>query len=147
MLESRYERRKLQYPELNHFQLSRESIGRTKIGLMNPCSKKYDKEFDARLQSVQSQEKQHPILNLYSKTTQLNSKPKSIFTSQIHPRSTRPNVREDLGHDLDQLTKRNQHEMNLSPHPSLTIMVQPNKIDYTERSMYGIVVVSFHFTF
>ena len=147
MLESRYERRKLQYQELNRFQLSRESIGRTKIGLMNLYSKKYDNEFDARLQSVQSQEKQHPILNLYSKTTQLNSKPKSIFTSQIHPRSTRPNVRKDLGHDLDQLTKRNQHEMNLSPHPSLTIMVQPNKIDYTERSMYGIVVVSFHFTF
>ena len=104
-------------------------------GLMNLYSEAYNNEFDARLQSVQSQEKQHPILNLYSKTTQLDSKPKSIFTSQIHPRSTRPNVRKDLGHDLDQLTKRNQHESNLSPHPSLTIMVQPNKIDYTERGI------------
>ena len=91
MLESRYERRKLQYPELNHFQLSRESIGRTKIGLMNPCSKKYDKEFDARLQSVQSQEKQHPILNLYSKTKQFNLKPKRTLTSQIvHSRNSMP---------------------------------------------------------
>ena len=140
MLESRYERRKLQYQELNRFQLSRESIGRTKIGLMNLYSKKYDNEFDARLQSVQSQEKQHPILNLYSKTTQLDSKPKSIFTSQIHPRSTRPNVRKDLGHDLDQLTKRNQHEVNLSPHSSLTVMVQPNKIDYTKRCKNVIVL-------
>ena len=135
MLESRYERRKLQYPELNHFQLSRESIGRTKIGLMNPCSKKYDKEFDARLQSVQSQEKQHPIVNLYSKTTQLKFKPKSSFASQMHPIYTRPSVRKDLGHDLDQLTKGNQHEASLSPHSSLTIMVQPNKIDFSERSM------------
>ena len=133
MLESRYERRKLQYPELNHFQLSRESIGRTKIGLMNPCSKKYDKEFDARLQSVQSQEKQHPILNLHSKT---NFKPKSTFTLQMHPRSTGLNVRKNLGHDLDQLTKDNHHEVNLSPHPSLTIMVQPNKIDYSERGIF-----------
>ena len=136
MPESKYERRKLRYPELNHFQLSRESIGRTKIGLMNPCSKKYDKEFDARLQSVQSQEKQHPILNLYSKTTQLNSKPKRTFTSQIVlSRSSMSNLRKDLGHDLDQLTKGNQHEVNLSPHPSLTIMVQPNKLDYSERSI------------
>ena len=82
-------------------------------------------------QSVQSQEKQHPILNLYSKT---NFKPKSTFTSQMHPRSTRLNVRKNLGHDLDQLTKGNQPESNISPHPSLTIMVQPNKIDYSERS-------------
>ena len=131
MLESRFERRKLRYPELNHFQLSRKSIGRT--GLMNLYSKEYDNKFDAMLQSVQSQEKQHPVLNLYSKT---NSKPKSTFVSQVHPRSTKKDPRKGLGHDLDQLIKDNHHEVNLSPHPSLTIMVQPNKIDYSERSRF-----------
>ena len=136
MPESRNKRRKLRYPELSRFQLSKRLIGRTKTGLINLYSKEFNNQFDARLQSVQSQEKQHPIVNLYSKTTQLDSKPKSIFTSQIHPRSTRPHVRKDLGHDLDQLTKRNQHESNLSPHPSLTIMVQPNKIDYSQRSIW-----------
>ena len=144
MPESKYERKKLLFQELNRFQLSRKSIGRTKTGLMNLYSKEFNNQFDSRLQSVQSQEKQHPILNLHSKT---NFKPKSTFTSQIiHPRSTTLNVRKYLGHDLDQLTKGNQHEVNLSPHPSLTIMVQPNKIDYTERSMYAINVIklSFH---
>ena len=124
----------MQYPELNRFQLSRRSIGRTKTGLMNLYSNVFNNQFDARLQSVQSHEKQHPILNLYSKTTQLNSKPKSTFTSQVYPRSTKKDARKGLGHDLDQLTKRNQPESNLSPHPSLTIMVQPNKIDYSETS-------------
>ena len=85
--------------------------------------------------SVQSQKKQHPILNLYSKLS--NFKPKSILVSQMDPRSSRKNDRNDLGHDLDQLTKGNQHEVNLSPHPSLTVMVQPNKIDYSERSNNG----------
>ena len=65
---------------------------------------------------------------------------------QMHLGSTKKDARKGLGHDLDQLTKGNQHEVNLSPHPSLTIMVQPNKIDYTERSKYAIVVIkrSFH---
>ena len=73
------------------------------------------------------------LMNLYS-------------ASQMHLRSTKKDARKGLGHDLDQLTKGNQHEVNLSPHPSLTIMVQPNKIDYTERSKYAIVVIkrSFH---
>ena len=147
MPESRFERRKLRYPEVNRFQLSRKSIGRTKTGLMNLYSKEYNNEFDSRLQSFESQEKQHPNLNIYSKTTQLKFKPKGSFLSQMHLRSTKKDARNDLGHDLDQLTKGNQHEVNLSPHPSLTIMMQPNKIDYTERSMYAIVVVtklSFH---
>ena len=138
MPESRNKRRKLRYPELSRFQLSKRLIGRTKTGLINLYSKEFNNQFDARLQSVQSQEKQHPILNLYSKT---NFKPKSTFTSQMHPRSTRPNVRKELGHDLDQLTKRNQHESNLSPHPSLTIMVQPNKIDYSRRSIPSLLLV------
>ena len=62
--------------------------------------------------------------------------------SQMFPSSsTTKNFRNDLGHDLDQLIKGNQLEVNLSPHPSLTIMVQPNKIDYTERSMYPQAIV------
>ena len=136
MQESMIERRNLRYPELNRFKSSRKSIGRTKTGLMNLYSKEFNNQFDLRLQSVQRQEKQHPILNLYSKTTQLNSKPKSTFTSQMHPRSTKKDARKGLGHDLNQLTKDNHHEVNLSPHPSLTIMVQPNKIDYSERGIY-----------
>ena len=59
----------------------------------------------------------------------------------MHLRSTKKDDRNNLGHDLDQLTKGNQHGAKLSPQPSLTIMVQPNKIDYTERSMYAIVVI------
>ena len=136
MPESRFERRKLQYPELNRFQLSGKSIGRTKTGLMNLYSKDFHNEFDAMPQSVQSQEKQHSILNLYSKSKELNPKPKRIFTSQ---RSTRKNPRQGLGHDLDQLTKGNQHVLDLSPHPSLTVMVQPNKIDYSQRSIACII--------
>ena len=64
----------------------------------------------------------------------------------MHLRSTKKDDRNNLGHDLDQLTKGNQHGAKLSPQPSLTIMVQPNKIDYTERSKYAIVVIkrSFH---
>ena len=143
--ESRFKRRKLQYPELNRYQSSRKAIGRTKTGLMNLYSKEFNNQFDLRLQSVQRQEKQHPILNLYSKTKQLKFKPKSSFLSQMHLRSTTKDARNDLGHDLDQLTKGNQHGVKLSPQPSLTIMVQPNKIDYTERSMYAIVDQSFHF--
>ena len=132
MPESRFDRSEQRHPELHHFKLSRSSNGRKERGLVN-YHKKFNNEFDARLQSVQSQEKQQPIFNLYSKT---NFKPKSTFTSQMHPRFTRLNVRKNLGHDLDQLTIDNHHEVSLSPHPSLTIMVQPNKIDYSERGVY-----------
>ena len=146
MPESRFDRSEQQHPELDRFKTSRRSIGRIERGLVNHYSKKFNNEFDARLQSVQSQEKQHPILNHYSKTKRLNFEPKSNSASQMYPRSSTKNIWNDLGHDLDQLTKGNQHEVNLSPHPSLTIMVQPNKIDYTERSKYAIVVIkrSFH---
>ena len=48
--------------------------------------------------------------------------------------------KKDLGHDLYQLTKGNMHEVNLSPYPSLTVMVQPNKIDYTKRCKNVIVL-------
>ena len=130
MPEYKFDRIEQRYPELDNFKLSKKSIGRKETGLMNHYFK------DARPTSFQIQEKQHPILNLYSKTKQLNLKPKRTLTSQIVlSRNSMPNLRKDLGHDLDQLTEGNQHEVNLSPHPSLTIMVQPNKIDYSQRSM------------
>ena len=132
MLESRFDRNEEQYPELHHFRLSRKSIGRKETVLMSHYFK------DARLMSVQSQGNQHPILKLYSKSEQLSPKPKRTFTSQ---RSTRKNPRKGLGHDLDQLTKGNHHELNLSPHPSLTVMVQPNKIDYSERSISKLLLL------
>ena len=141
MPEFRFERSEYQYPELDHFKLSRKSIGMKETELMNLYSKEFNHKFDAMFMSVKSQETQYPILDNFSKTKQLKFKPKSSFSSQMHLRSTMKDARNDLGHDLDQLTKRNQHEMNLSPHPSLTIMVQPNKIDYTERSMYPPIVV------
>ena len=135
MLESRFDRSELQYPELDHYKFSRKSIRRPETGfIMNHYSKEFNNEFDASLLFGESQEKQHPILNFYSKTKQLDYKPKSKSVSQKFSRSSRNNVRKDLGHDLDQLTKGNQLELNLSPLPSLTIVVQPNKIDYSERS-------------
>ena len=126
MSEYKFDRIVQRYPEFYHFKLSKKSIGRKETGLKNHDFK------DARLTSFQIQEKQHPILNLYSKSKQLNSKRERTVTSQ---RSTRENSRQGLGHDLEQLTKGNQHELDLSPHPSLTIMVQPNKIDYSQRSI------------
>ena len=135
MPESRFDRSEQRHQgELHHFKSSRSSIGRKERGLANHHSKNFNNEFDARLQSVESQEKQHPIINHYSKTKHLNFEPKSNSMSQMYPRSSRKNIRNDLGHDLDQLTKGNHHELVLSPHPSLTVMVQPNKIDYSERS-------------
>ena len=92
--------------------------------------RKYNNHLDARLMSIKSQQ---PIT---SKTRQLGNTLKSTIKSQMYPKSSRKIVRKDLGHDLDQLTKGNQHEISLSPHPSLTIMVQPNKIDYSERSRF-----------
>ena len=133
---------------LDRYKLSRKPTGRKETGLANNHSKYFNNKLDAKL-IMASQEKQHSILNLYSKTKLLKFRRKrSNSMSQMFPSSsTTKNFRNDLGHDLDQLTKGNQLEVNLSPHPSLTIMVQPNKIDYTERSKYGIVVISFHFTF
>ena len=132
MLEYKFDRIEQQYPELDNFKLSKTSIGRKETGLMNHYFK------DARPTSFQIQEKQHPILNLYSKIKQLNSKRKRTFTPQ---RSTRKNPWQGLGHDLDQLTIGNQHELDLSPHPSLTVMVQPNKIDYSERSISKLLLL------
>ena len=132
MPESRFKRSEYQYPELDHFKLSRKSNGKKETILMSHYFK------DARLTYVQSQGNQHPILKLYSKSEQLSPKPKRTFTSQ---RSTRKNPRKGLGHDLDQLTKGNHHELNLSPHPSLTVMVQPNKIDYSERSISKLLLL------
>ena len=132
MPESRFKRSEYQYPELDHFKLSRKSNGKKETILMSHYFK------DARLTYVQSQGNQHPILKLYSKSEQLSPKPKRTFTSQ---RSTRKNPRKGLGHDLDKLTKGNHHELDLSPHPSLTVMVQPNKIDYSERSISKLLLL------
>ena len=134
MPESRFDKSEQQYPELDDFKLARKLIGRKDTGHVNLYSVEYNNEFAERLMLVQSQEKQHPILSHYSKTSQLDFKRKSTSTSQMQPRSSRKNTRKELGHDLYQLTKGKNHEVNLSPHPSLTIMVQPNKIDYSKRS-------------
>ena len=75
MPESRFDRSEQRYPELHHFKLSKNSIGRKETGIMNLYSNEFSNEFDGRLMSVQSQEKQHPILNNHSKTKGLNSKP------------------------------------------------------------------------
>ena len=55
---------------------------------------------------------------------------------QRQPNISRNGSKKSLGNDLDQLTKDNHHELKLSPYPSLTLIVQPNKIDYTERSKF-----------
>lgn len=55
---------------------------------------------------------------------------------QKQPSISRNGSKKSLGNDLDQLTKDNHHELKLSPYPSLTLIVQPNKIDYTERSKF-----------
>ena len=55
---------------------------------------------------------------------------------QKQPTISRNGSKKSLGNDLDQLTKDNHHELKLSPSPSLTLIVQPNKIDYTERSKF-----------
>ena len=139
MQESRFERRNLRYPELDNFHLSRKSIGRTKTRQINHYLRKRNNEFEARHSSsqIQNQEKQHPILNLYSKTTKQVKKDKKnqSMSRRMFSSSSNKGSKKDLGHDLHQLTKGNQQEANLSPHPSLTIMVQPNKIDYTKRSI------------
>ena len=114
MQQFRFDRSEQPYPKLDHFQ-------------------EFNNKLDAK-------ENQHSILDLYSKTRLLRNVPKSNFMSPVHPRLSAKNVRKDLGHDLYQLTKDNHHEVNLSPHPSLTIMVQPNKIDYSKRSMNVIIV-------
>lgn len=134
MPESIFERRKLRNPELDNIQIS---MDRTKSRQSNNYLRKYNDELELRYSSaqIQSQEKQHPILNLYSNTKQAKKETKSLsMSSRIFSSSSNKGLKKDLGHDLDQLTRNNQHEVNLTPHPSLTIMVQPNKIDYSERS-------------
>ena len=136
MPESRFDSKEERYQDLDPFKFSRMSIGMKETALMNLYSKEFRNEFDARLRSLKSQETQYPKFNDYYKTKQLDFKTKSNSMSQMYSRLSIKNARKYLGHDLDQLTKDNQHEVNLSPHPSLTIMVQPNKIDFTKRCMY-----------
>ena len=85
---------------------------------------------------VKQSTRQHPILDLYFKTKQLENNHRGQPLSQMVSRSLKKDTEKGLGHDLDQLTKGNYHEVNLSPNPSLTIMVQPNKLDYANTSEY-----------
>ena len=98
----------------------------------------YNNEF------IKDVNKNHSLLVVLPKTKKLKDKPNNNSNWQTVVKTN--DFKKDLGHDLYQLTKGNQHEVNLSPYPSLTIMVQPNKIDYAERSMYAIVdtTLSFH---
>ena len=139
MPESRLDRKEQRHPELNHFQESRMSFSsRTTTGLNNHFLRKYSNEADSSPQ-IQNQKMQHPILNLYSGIKQIRKDLKSHSrSSRMFSLSSIKGFKKDLGHELDQLTKGNQHEANLSPHPSLTIMVQPNKIDYSERSIASL---------
>ena len=140
MPESRLDRKELRHPELNHFQVSRKSISsRTTTGPNNHYLRRYNNEVEVRYPSPQIhfQKMQHPILNLYSGIKQIRKDLKSQSrSSRMFSPSSNKGFKKDLGHELDQLTKGNQHEVNLSPHPSLTIMVQPNKIDYSKKSIY-----------
>ena len=139
MPESRFDRSEQRQPEPYHFQVSRKSICRRKTGPNDHYLRMYNNELEVRYSSpqIQNQKMQHPILNLYSEIEQMRKDLKSQSrSSRIFSSS-----KKDLGHDLDQLTKGNHHEVNLSPHPSLTIMVQPNKIDYSERSMSKLLLL------
>ena len=138
MSESRLDRKEQRHPELNHFQVSRKSISsRTRTGPNNHFLRKYSNEADSSPQ-IQNQKMQHPILNLYSGIKQIRKdlKSQSRSSRRMFSPSSNKGFKKDLGHELDQLTKGSQHEVNLSPHPSLTIMVQPNKIDYSKKSIY-----------
>ena len=90
-------------------------------------------------ESVQNLNKNHSFLVVSPKTKKLEDQSESNSIWQTVVKGS--DFKKDLGHDLYQLTKGNKHEVNLSPYPSLTIMVQPNKIDYTERCMYAIDVI------
>ena len=140
MPESRLDRKEQRYSELNLFQVSRKSISsRTTTGPNNHYLRRYNNEVEVRYSSpqLQNQKMQHPILNLYSGIKQIRKDLKSQSrSSRMFSPSSNKGFKKDLGHELDQLTKGNQHEANLSPHPSLTIMVQPNKIDYSKKSIY-----------
>ena len=111
-----------QDPEIIHNQSSRKLKG---TSMFNYNYRDDNTNHNSRFMSIQS-----------SKTNQFDSKPKSRSMSKIFSQSSMKGFEKSLGHDLDQLTKGNHHEVNLSPYPSLTIMVQPNKIDYSKRRMY-----------
>ena len=116
-----FQRRKKHHSDFgfNDSNLSRKSMEPSKPG-------KYAKSL---LKPGQRHLKQNSTSNLFSKTKQSKNKSKSHNLSS-HSGQT---FNKGLGHDLHQLTKGNYHEVNLSPNPSLTIMVQPNKIDYSRN--------------
>ena len=102
--------------------------------MLDNYSRKYNVEFGSRLMSI-NVENQHQFID---SNFEIINEGKSQSTSQIVAKSSNKGLRKDLGHDLDRLTKGNQHQVNLSPQPSLTVMVQPNKIDYSERCKYDL---------
>ena len=125
MPEFKFHRRSLQYLEKDHLQQQRK--------ITEPYSMGYNNE------SVQNLNKKHSLLVVSPTTEKLKDKSNSNSYRQTVVKAS--DVKKDLGHDLYQLTQGNQHEVNLSPYPSLTIMVQPNKIDYTERSMHRVTQI------
>ena len=124
MPEFKFHRRSLQYLEKDHLQQQRK--------ITEPYSMGYNNE------SVQNLNKKHSLLVVSPTTEKLKDKSNSNSNWQTVVKASV--FKKDLGHDLYQLTKGNMHEVNLSPYPSLTVMVQPNKIDYTKRCKNVIVV-------
>ena len=123
-----FQRRKKHHSDFgfNDSNLSRKSMEPSKPGIINHFPFKYAKSL---LKPGQRHLKRNSTSNLFSKTKQSKNKSKSHNLSS-HSGQT---FNKGLGHDLHQLTKGNYHEVNLSPNPSLTIMVQPNKIDYSKN--------------
>ena len=126
MPEFKFHRRSLQYLEKDHLQQQRK------------ITEPYSYSMGYNNESVQNLNKKHSLLVVSPTTEKLKDKSNSNSYRQTVVKAS--DVKKDLGHDLYQLTQGNQHEVNLSPYPSLTIMVQPNKIDYTKRCKNVIVV-------
>ena len=128
------------WPDLKHDK--RKAIpnfqGSINVGFVNHYSREYKTLFEERAMTMHSPVKQHFALDLNYMSKQLKIAEKRQQHSLMAPRSPGKGFTKNLGHDLDQLTKQNSHEIYLSPHPSMTIMVQPNKIDYTERCKHEI---------
>ena len=136
----RLEKRKQDYSylDLDHYQLPRQSTDPTKTELILQFPKECSSKFDAKVMFLLNRQRQISIPHHYTKP--LENRAKSQYMSQLVSRSMRKCFKKGLGHDLYQLTKGNYHEVNLSPYSSLTVMVQPNKIDYSKRSTYIIII-------
>ena len=88
MQQSRLNLRKLNDPELDNFLLSRKPMIRTKTGLINHYLRKHNDELETihSSPSIQNPEKQHPILDFYSKNKELkkgSTSKREIFLQEI----------------------------------------------------------------